>query len=383
MFPNETYDIVIVGAGPAGCTAALTLKDSGLNVLMLEKAIFPRDKACGDSVSWIVKKVLNEINPDFAEELNILEPKTYINKARLYSPKNDNIDVSFSKIGYCIKRIDLDNWLFETACKNSLLSVRQNVSVKNVEYIDLGVKLTTSNGETIYSKLIIGCDGANSIINRKLTNNKLERKHHSGAVSQYIKNVKDLDSSRLEVYFVKGFSPGYFWIFPLSATEANVGFGMLSETISVQNIDLKKCFYQIISSSPGIKERFENAEINGEIRGFGLPLGSKKRKISGNNFMLCGDAASLIDPFTGEGIERAMQSGKMAAELAIKCFNENNFSDNFLKQYDEIVYKKVWKTFKEHYWLQQILGGREWLVNLFIKFANIPFIKKQIPKMFY
>jgi flavin-dependent dehydrogenase len=99
--------------------------------------------------------------------------------------------------------------------------------------------------------------------------------------------------------------------------------------------------------------------------------------------MLCGDAAALIDPFSGEGIEHAMRSGKFAAEMAVNCFKENDFSAGRLKAYDDIVYKKVWKTFKEHHILQKILGKREWLVNALISFGNISLVKKFITKIFY
>ena len=99
--------------------------------------------------------------------------------------------------------------------------------------------------------------------------------------------------------------------------------------------------------------------------------------------MLCGDAASLIDPFSGEGIETAMESGKFAAEQAIQCFKEQNFTGNILKAYDKRVYKKMWPNFRNHYILQQFLGKRIWLINSLISIGNISFINKRIPKLFY
>jgi flavin-dependent dehydrogenase len=158
---------------------------------------------------------------------------------------------------------------------------------------------------------------------------------------------------------------------------------MLSDTISKQKIDLKKSLSAIIQSIPEIAERFKDAEPLEDIKGFGLPLGSKKHKLSGNGFMLCGDAASLIDPFSGEGIETAMESGKFAAEQAIKCFENNNFAAEYLKQYDERVYRKMWSNFKNHYYLQRILSDRVWLINGLIRLGNVPLINKQIPKYFY
>ena len=140
---------------------------------------------------------------------------------------------------------------------------------------------------------------------------------------------------------------------------------------------------EIIHDIPEVYERFKNAIPLEEEKGFGLPLGSKQYHISGAHFMLCGDAASLIDPFSGEGIETAMESGKFAAELAIKCFEQSNFSAAFLKQYDERVYKKMGSNFKNHYYLQRLLSDRVWLINWVISFANIPLVNKRIAKLFY
>jgi len=381
---TSTFDVIITGAGPAGSTCALTLKQSGLKVALIDKSTFPRDKICGDAVSSIAKRILRQINPELETDLLDFAPKTSITKAKLYSPKFQSLEIAFSKVGHCIRRLDFDNWLFEKATgQHPTLSVKLGNAVKQVQQQD-GVNLVTlDNGETLQSKLLIACDGAHSVAAKKLGQIQVDKKHYSGAVRQYYRNVKGLEGNALEVYFLKGFLPGYFWIFPLSNNEANVGFGMLSDTISKQKIDLKKSLSAIIQSIPEIAERFKDAEPLEDIKGFGLPLGSKKHKLSGNGFMLCGDAASLIDPFSGEGIETAMESGKFAAEQAIKCFENNNFAAEYLKQYDERVYRKMWSNFKNHYYLQRILSDRVWLINGLIRLGNVPLINKQIPKYFY
>jgi flavin-dependent dehydrogenase len=158
---------------------------------------------------------------------------------------------------------------------------------------------------------------------------------------------------------------------------------MLSDTIAKNKIDLKKSLNRIIHQIPEVARRFKNAHPMEDIKGFGLPLGSKKYNISGNGYMLCGDAAALIDPFSGEGIETAMESGKFAAEQVIRCFEHNNFSASFVKQYDERVYAKMWPNFKNHYLLQKLLGNKKWLINSLIRIGNIPFVNKRIPSLFY
>jgi flavin-dependent dehydrogenase len=108
--------------------------------------------------------------------------------------------------------------------------------------------------------------------------------------------------------------PGYFLIFPVPNGQANVGIGMLSKYVSKNQINLKKLML-VVLESPKFKKRFKNAKLQTKIHGWGLPLGSKKnRSISEERFLLVGDAASVIDPFTGEGIGIAMFTGKWAAE---------------------------------------------------------------------
>lgn len=372
-----------MGAGPAGSTATIALRKSGLKIALLEKETFPRDKICGDAVSSVVKRILRQLNPELETQLDQFEEKVYIEKAKLYSPKFESLEIAFSKKGHCIKRLVFDNWLFEIAKQNKNAEIFQQINVSSVSTTDEFAEVKLDDGKIFRAKIILGCDGAHSIVAKKLANFKVDRKHYSGAVRQYYKNVKVLEGNALEVYFLKGYLPGYFWIFPLKNNEANVGFGMLSDTIAKQKIDLKKSMNDIINQIPEVAERFKDAIPLEETTGFGLPLGSKKYNISGNRFVLCGDAASLIDPFSGEGIETAMESGKFAAEQILKCVESTDFSASKLKAYDERVYKKMWSNFNNHYILQRLLGKRVWLINLLISFGNIPFIKKRIPKYFY
>lgn len=379
----QTFDAIVMGAGPAGSTFVLTCKNSGLRIALIDKANFPRDKICGDAVSSVAKRILRQIDPKLEESLLAFAPKSNITKAKLYSPDFKTLEIAFTKVGHCIRRVDFDNWLLEKALQNNDATFLSGVKVKTIQTDPNSVTVILEDGQILNAPVIIGCDGAQSQVARQLAGFRVDRKHHSGAVRQYYRNIKGLTGDSLEVYFLKGYLPGYFWIFPLSNHEANVGFGMLSETIARKKVDLKKSLNDIIQTIPEVRERFTEAEALEDVKGFGLTLGSKKYPISGHRFLLCGDAANLVDPFSGEGIETAMESGKFAAETVMRNHVTDRFKDSDLSVYDERVYRKMWGAFRNHYYLQRLLGNRIWLIKGLVRFGNIPWIHKRIPKLFY
>jgi flavin-dependent dehydrogenase len=218
--------------------------------------------------------------------------------------------------------------------------------------------------------MAIAADGAQSILKADLAGFEMDPRHFCGAVRAYYSNIQSVQEDLLEVYFLKGYLPGYFWIFPLPGNRANVGFGMLTQTISERKLDLKKCLEDIITGFPEVGERFRGSVREGPVRGFGLPLGSRKVNLSGDRFLLTGDAASLIDPFSGEGIGNAMQSGIIAAGFAVKAIAALNFSADYLRAYDKAVYDKLGDNLRTSYRMQRILNDRAWLVNGLVSVAG-------------
>lgn len=380
---THEFDVIICGAGPAGSTSVLSLKNSNLKIALIDKETFPRDKICGDAVSSVVKRILRQIDPKLETGLLDFAPKTYITKAKLHSPNFNSLTFSFSKTGHCIRRKDFDNWLFEKALSNQNVTTFLGSGIATAKRENNMSVVALANGITLKAPIVLGCDGAHSVVAKQMAGFKVNRKHYSGALRQYYRNVKEVTEDTLEVYFLKGYLPGYFWIFPLSKNEVNVGFGMLSETIANRKIDLKKSMHSIIHEIPEVADRFAEAIPLEEPKGFGLPLGSKKYALSGEGYLLCGDAASLIDPFSGEGIETAMESGKFAAEKVIECFQKNDFSADELLKYDRKVYNKMWPLFRNHFYLQKLLGDRVGLINNLVSIGNIPWVNNKITKLFY
>lgn len=379
----EKFDVVICGAGPAGTTAALALGKSGLKVALLEKGVFPRDKICGDAIAPYVPKVLATIDPAYAAALQEFTAKQPVHICRIVAPNDKAIDLSFPSIGFISSRLTFDHFLFELAGKLPNLTIFEDTSVKEVKVHESGVTIESVNGRIFDAKLVIGCDGANGIVSKKLTATQVDLNHHFAAVRAYYKNVSGIPPHTFELHFLKGFNPGYFWIFPLKNNMANVGIGLLSKQISRKNINLKKDMLQVIENHPNIRDRFAHAEICGDIKGFGLPLGSRKVQISGNRFMLSGDAASLIDPATGEGIGQAMVSGRYAGWQALKCFEQNDFSAAFMKDYDKAVYDKLWAGNRNRYFIQKILQHFPSSLNLVANLASrFRFIHKMMERYF-
>lgn len=365
------FDVVICGAGPAGSTCAMALINSGLSVALIDKDVFPRNKVCGDAVAAYAGKVLKSIHSDFEIAFKKFEKRYPVNTYRIFGPRGNYVDVTSHEYGMIAKRVDWDHFLFELAASQSHVTCLMDTAAQDI-LVDQSrhIVSVTTNREVIETKLVIGCDGAHSIVSKKLAGRSMDPHHHSAAVRAYFSNVSGIASQTFELHFIKDILPGYFWIFPLPNNEANVGLGALSYNISTNRINLREAFKKIIYEHPLVSQRFSNARLIGEVQGFGLPLGSKKRPMSGDHFMLCGDAASLIDPLTGEGIGPAMVSGRYAGWQAIKCFEQNDFSRSFLKQYDRQVNRKFWNHYKKSYLIQKHVMNKPWLINGLISSSN-------------
>jgi len=392
---NQSADIVIVGAGPAGSTASLFLSKQKIPHFILDKSVFPRDKICGDAISGKASDVLYKLDSSMHDEFEQLADKFLPCNGILFSaPNGKMLEVPFSNdlselkypAGYISKRIHFDEFLFRKIDRN-FATVLEGAEIKSVARDNGSIALNYSQqGEDKILKcnLLIAAEGDRSLISRTLAGYEKNLKNYSAAVRAYYSNVKGMHAQNfIELHFLHGILPGYFWIFPLPNGDANVGVGIPSYMISKKKINLKDEMQKIISEHPVFKDRFRHAELMGEIKGWGLPLGSEQRKISGDNFLLAGDAASLIDPFTGEGIGNAMLSGMKAAEQARRSIEANNFSEKFLMQYDEEVYRNCGDELKLSSRLQK-LSRYEWLLNLFFNKANRNReLRERLPELLY
>ncbi len=378
----KSTDIIIIGAGPAGCATSLFLAEAGIPHTILEKQTFPRDKVCGDALSGKSVYVLNKLDPTIIPEI-ATKTDSFIDSwgVKFVAPNGKSIDIPFKSEtntntlppGFISKRIHFDHYLFSKLNKN-YATVIEGAEVNEVEYIGDTIRVTYhKNGEKHWLEnvqLIVGAEGDRSIVAKKLAGIKKENDHYCAGIRAYYEGVEGMHPKNfIELHFLKELLPGYFWIFPLPNGQANVGAGMLSSVVSKNKVNLKADMLDAIANNPNINGRFKNATLVGKVEGWGLPLGSKKRPLSGNRFLLTGDAGSLIDPFTGEGIGNALYSGMMAAEMIGKSIKANRFDALFLKEYDQTFYNRQWDELKLSHTMQK-LCKYPWLFNLVVNKAH-------------
>ncbi len=371
---EKHFDVVIVGAGPAGSSAAIRLANSGLSVALLDKASFPRDKTCGDALSVDVINQLPMLSEDLVLQFERLQNKIASYGVKIFSPDHNHVDIPFihknkKSCGFISPRLSFDQLLFEQASSYSNVSVYQNCSISSVD-VKNNKAFVYSNLNTFTGSLVIGADGAHSVVAKSLGNIKVEKEHYSAGLRVYYENVAQFhEENFIELHFFKEVLPGYLWIFPLAGNKANVGIGMLSSDVAKKRVNLKEVLTSLLKSHPHLQERFKDARALETIKGFGLPLGSKKRNLSGERFLLAGDAAALIDPFSGEGIANAIRSGRVAADQVLSCFRENNFSAAFNKGYDKEIYRRMWTEFKISRTLQNLIRY-PWFFNFVVRKAG-------------
>ncbi|QTN38783.1 geranylgeranyl reductase family protein [Cryomorphaceae bacterium] len=365
------YDILISGGGPAGAAAAIGLKGSGLNVILVDKSTFPRDKICGDALSPDVWNQLLQLNLPL-ENLKEFTHKVPSYGAKVSSPSGETVEFEFPETktglapGYISERIAFDEYMWRHACSSPNVESREGVAVKSASRKGSYWQVDTDHG-SVNAKVLFIADGAQSSLAKSIGGASVERSHYCAGLRQYWKGVSGFhEKGFIELHFVDSVNPGYFWMFPLPNGHANVGIGMLSSKVAEKSVNLKKEMENIIQNHPDFRDRFKNAEPLENVKGWGLPIGSKKRKISGDHFLLLGDAASVIDPATGEGIGNAIRTGRVAAELLPDLIKKDKTQAGDLKAYDEEVYRRMWSELKWSRTLQKLLHY-PWLINFVVR----------------
>jgi len=329
------YDVIVAGGGPAGASAAFYLSRAGLKVALIDKCIFPRDKVCGDFVGPLALVELNKLGitekPEYKKSNIIRFANVHLNGKSIISRAIPRVK-DLPSYGRAIPRRVLDNLLFNAA-EEAGAAGWQGYTVtgfKNTpDFVE--VSLMKQNREThVRAKLLIGADGSNSIVSQQIRG-KTDTAHRIISVRAYFQDVEGPEDEA-NLFFSEDSFPGYFWLFPTGNGTANVGIGMLRDTMPSYRDSLSGLLRLLIEKDAALHKRMKSAKLSGKILGWPLATYDPKLPLVSDRVLLAGDAAGLINPLNGEGIQYALLSGRIAAEFAIQQI-ETRLSKSILEGY--------------------------------------------------
>lgn len=336
--------VCIVGAGPAGLSAAMNLNKLGIDCVLVDKSTFPRDKVCGECFDGHVFHVLRRLNPDYVEEMHdkgiILKSWDYWFGDEYGRKLKTSFDTNATP-RILTKRTDFDTFLINKIKEMPHVEVLENVNIAKVEQVEDGTILTTKDGQTkIKTQLTIGASGATSKFFNKITTRKERAGDTYNFVRAYFKNVGTIPNN--EVVFHIFYEPMVvLYVCPLPNGTVSVEVGIKKSEGKKHEVNLRQKLFELLETYEPVVERFKNAELTENIKGASIQLSYKKAKISGERFLLAGSAAQSVHPVTGYGAGHAMAAGEIAAQTAKMAIDNQRFDKRFLKKYDKAVYKKL------------------------------------------
>jgi geranylgeranyl reductase family protein len=336
----QSADVIIVGAGPSGSATAAYLAMVGLDVLLLEKAVFPREKVCGDGLT-----------PRAVRELITLGIPTPVQDGWI---KNHGLRIvgggirlelkwpdlaSFPPYGLVRTRKDFDDILAKHAVwHGARLHESTNVTDPILDertgaIIGVRAKAMDPNGRptgedlVFRAPLVVAADGNSSRLSMSMNRPKRDDRPMGVAVRTYYTSPRHDDDyleSWLELWSKNDAGnrvllPGYGWIFGVGDGTSNVGLGILNTSAAFGKVDYKDILSRWVDTLPA-EWTFNDQTMTGPVRGAALPMGFNRQPHYDRGLLLVGDAGGMVNPFNGEGIAYAMESGRLAAEVIAQAF---------------------------------------------------------------
>ncbi|MEU3623376.1 drug:proton antiporter [Amycolatopsis coloradensis] len=371
---DHDAEVIVVGAGPAGSTAATYLARAGVDVLLLEKTEFPREKVCGDGLTPRGVKQLIDLGIDTSEDAGWVHSRGLRILTGELTLELDWPDLtSYPPYGVSRTRQDFDDLLAKTAVKaGARLYERTTVTgaITGPTGRVIGVEAKVGPEKTPVSyraPLVLACDGVSARLALSVGIQKNEKRPMGVAVRQYYKSPRHDDpfiEGHLELWDrsdprEEKLLPGYGWAFPLGDGTVNVGLGMLSTSAAFRGTDYRALLRQWLDGTPeewGYRE--ENAI--GKVGGAGLPMGFNRTPHYRDGLLLLGDAGGMVSPFNGEGISAAMESAQLASEFVVQALarREGPSRERALEGYPRAV--------------GELMGGYYRLGNVFAKLIGKP-----------
>lgn len=338
------YDVAIVGAGPAGTSAAYLLEKQGYKILLLDKEIFPRSKPCAGVVS---PKIYSEL--EIPESIKERELEGY----RLFSPSGVMVESTFLRRGMTVRRDKFDFFLLKR-----LKTPAIKTKVSNCRLYKDFVEVISEKG-SFRAKVVVGADGVNSAV-RKIIDTTRDYMKKSGDIALAIQyeillskdQIDELFGNWFEVYYTIPY--GYGWISPLKDA-VKVGIGGLSD-------DFKRNSKNILDDF--LKRKFFCKKVTGvKIGGLEshlIPMSGPLNNLTAERTILVGDAGGFVFPGTGEGIFYAIKSGRIAAEVIAQALKENKLDAEYLGfLYHEKLERHGLISLKEYDFVEKVLSSPE------------------------
>jgi menaquinone-9 beta-reductase len=335
----DTADVIVVGAGPAGSATAFYLASAGLDVLVLEKSHFPREKVCGDGLAPRAVKALTGMGVPLGEDDGWVRSKGL----RIVGG-GGRIELNWPELssfpGYSLvrSRLDFDQILARHAEKSGA-RVLEGINVTGPVRDDRTGRVTgvtaheTSNGEkterTFRGRVVVAADGNSSRLSVAMGLRKRDDRPLGVAVRSYYKSARHEDDyleAWLDLWDGEKLLPGYGWIFGMGDGTSNVGLGMLNTAEAFGNIDYRVLLRRWLAGMPaewGLTEENRTQPV----RGAALPMGFNRTPHYVDGVLLVGDAGGMVNPFNGEGIGYALEAGEIAARTIVQALARPTAAD--------------------------------------------------------
>ncbi len=330
-------DVLVVGAGPAGCLAAVELARQGVGVLVVERSPFPREKVCGDALLEDSLEVLESVGLDEA----VKEKAHPIHSIIFVAPNGTECELEGNS--FTLPRKELDALLLEEACSRganfvggitvSEPLVQDGACVGAVGFDQEGDKISIS------ARLVLLATGANARILR-VFGVLINRNHSAIGARGYFRLTETIDESSMVVIYDRRLLPGYSWMFPLGQGIFNVGCGIyLDGRKKMAHIGQNlKGFYKHVQP---LARHLQMAEQIAPIRTAPMRTGFQGARACAPGLLVLGEALGLTFPFVGEGVSSALESGRVAASVALEALEKNDFTSRILGNYERDLRKTL------------------------------------------
>jgi menaquinone-9 beta-reductase len=320
---EQDADVIVVGAGPGGSTAAAHLARAGVRVLLLEKTTFPREKVCGDGLTPRAVKSLLSLGIDTADWPQNRGLRIFGGKHQLELDWPDL--ASYPSYGLVRARLDFDEVLARAAQKSGAI-LREATTVSGPlrdERTGRIVGVTIKGGDSLRAPIVIAADGVSARTALGAGIEKRDDRPLGVAVRGYLDSPVRTNDPYLESHLElwdgppgEGrLLPGYGWVFGVGDGTVNVGLGILNTSDAFGNVDYKDLLRRWLNNVPDLA----GVELSGPVRGGALPMGFNRQPHYRDGLLLIGDAAGAVNPFNGEGIAYAMETAETAADIVIQA----------------------------------------------------------------